>query len=119
MVGMVDEHSPPTSAVAAAAAALRDIAEVIGKESQSATALLPTEEGWTVEVEVIDDRRIPPSADMLALYEVVLDLDGEILSYHRTRRYRRGSALGVADEEPPSTKSPIVTEATVPGDHCR
>ncbi|MDT2005191.1 gas vesicle protein [Rhodococcus opacus] len=98
---MADEHPPPASAATAAAAALRDIADLIGKESQSATAVLPTEEGWTVEVEVIDDQRIPPSADMLALYEVVLDLDGEILSYRRTRRYRRGSALGVADEEHP------------------
>lgn len=55
-----------------------------------------------MEVEVVDDRHIPPpSADMLALYEVVLDLDGELLSYRRTRRYRRGSAIEVADEALP------------------
>nr|WP_271210290.1 gas vesicle protein GvpO [Rhodococcus wratislaviensis] len=98
---MTDEHPPPVSAAAAAAAALRDIADVIGKESENATAVLPTEEGWSVEVEVVDDRHIPPSADMLALYEVVLDLDGELLSYRRTRRYRRGSAIEVADEALP------------------
>ncbi|WP_237720321.1 MULTISPECIES: gas vesicle protein GvpO [Rhodococcus] len=91
----------PVSAAAAAAAAWRDIADVIGKESENATAVLPTEEGWSVEVEVVDDRHIPPSADMLALYEVVLDLDGELLSYRRTRRYRRGSAIEVADEALP------------------
>ncbi|RZL73426.1 MAG: hypothetical protein EOP32_36855 [Rhodococcus sp. (in: high G+C Gram-positive bacteria)] len=62
---------------------------------------------------------------MLALYEVVLDLDGEILSYRRTRRYRRGSAIGVADEEPsideepPSDEEPHRDRRTVPGDSCR
>ncbi|MGW4336693.1 gas vesicle protein GvpO [Rhodococcus koreensis] len=92
-------HPPPVSAAAAVSAALRDIEVLIGKESEGATSVLPTEEGWTVEVEVIDDRHIPPSADMLALYEVVLDLDGEMLSYRRTRRYRRGSALDLSDDE--------------------
>ncbi|CAG7580181.1 gas vesicle protein GvpO [Rhodococcus opacus] len=93
-------HPRPVSAAAAAAAALRDIEVLIGKESESATSVLPTEEGWTVEVEVIDHRHIPPTADMLAFYEVVLDLDGEMLSYRRTRRYRRGSALVLSDDEP-------------------
>jgi hypothetical protein len=55
-----------------------------------ATSVMPTDDGWTVEVEVVEDRRIPSSTDMLALYEVVLDLDGELLSYRRTRRYVRG-----------------------------
>ncbi|WP_375154201.1 gas vesicle protein GvpO [Rhodococcus opacus] len=99
MVGMA-VHPRPVSAAAAAAAALRDIEVLIGKESESATSVLPTEEGWTVEVEVIDHRHIPPTADMLAFYEVVLDLDGEMLSYRRTRRYRRGSALVLSDDEP-------------------
>jgi hypothetical protein len=94
-------HPPPVSSSAAVSAAVRDIEVLIGKESEGATAVLPTEEGWTVEVEVLDDRHIPPSADMLALYEVVLDLDGEMLSYRRTRRFRRGSAIRVADEELP------------------
>ncbi len=40
---------------------------------------------------MIEDRRIPSSTDMLALYEVVLDMDGELLSYRRTRRYTRGA----------------------------
>ncbi|WP_414478831.1 gas vesicle protein GvpO [Rhodococcus opacus] len=118
---MADEHPPPVSAAAAAAAALRDIADVIGKESENATAVVPTEEGWSVEVEVVDDRHIPPSADMLALYEVVLDLDGELLSY----RSRAGTGAAPPSrwqtKRFPSTKmtSPTVTEATVPGDRCR
>lgn len=43
---------------------------------------------------MVEDRRIPSSTDMLALYEVVLDMDGELLSYKRTRRYSRGAGDG-------------------------
>ena len=46
--------------------------------------------GWVVEFEVIEERRIPSSADILAIYEVELDPDGEMLAFHRTRRYHRG-----------------------------
>jgi hypothetical protein len=47
-------------------------------------------DGWVVEFEVVEDRRIPSSADILALYEVELDSDGELLGFRRTRRYLRG-----------------------------
>ncbi|KWX62483.1 gas vesicle protein GvpO [Mycobacterium sp. NAZ190054] len=55
------------------------------------TSATPTDEGgWVVEVETVEDRRIPSSADILALYEVEIDFAGELLSYRRTRRYMRG-----------------------------
>jgi hypothetical protein len=89
---MAEAEDPPAlSAQDIAELALRDITHLTGKKSMGATAVTPTDEGWTVEVEVIEDRRIPSSTDMLALYEVVLDMDGELLSYRRTRRYTRGA----------------------------
>jgi hypothetical protein len=55
------------------------------------TSLVPTDDGgWMIEVEAVEARRIPSSSDILALYEVLLDADGELLSYRRTRRYLRG-----------------------------
>ncbi|MDF3307104.1 gas vesicle protein [Rhodococcus sp. T2V] len=87
---MAEEEPPPLPAPEIAEIATRDIAKLTGKKPLSATSVMPTDDGWTVEVEVVEDRRIPSSTDMLALYEVVLDLDGELLSYRRTRRYIRG-----------------------------
>ncbi|TQC46271.1 gas vesicle protein [Rhodococcus sp. WS4] len=87
---MAEEQPPPLPAPEIAQVALRDIAQLTGKKPLGATSVMPTDDGWTVEVEVVEDRRIPSSTDMLALYEVVLDLDGELLSYRRTRRYIRG-----------------------------
>ena len=50
----------------------------------------PSEDGWLVTVEVVEDRRIPSSTDVLATYETELDRDGELISYRRVRRYARG-----------------------------
>ncbi len=67
------------------------ITDLTDGEPVRITSAVPTDEGgWVVEVETVEDRRIPSSADMLALYEVELDSDGEMLAYRRTRRYMRG-----------------------------
>jgi hypothetical protein len=57
---------------------------------------LTDEDGWVVEFEVVEDRRIPSSSDVLALYEVEVDADGELLGFRRTRRYLRGQTRGEA-----------------------
>jgi hypothetical protein len=48
------------------------------------------EDGWAVRIEVVEDRRIPSSSDILAACEAALDMDGEVLSYRRVRRYPGG-----------------------------
>lgn len=75
----------------AIAAAVENLVELTSREPEGVTSFEPTDDGWVVEVEVLEDRRIPSSSDMLALYEVETDLDGNLLAYRRTRRYARGS----------------------------
>jgi hypothetical protein len=48
--------------------------------------------GWKVTFEMLELRRVPSTTDLLGCYEVRLDDDGELLEYHRTRRYQRGQA---------------------------
>jgi hypothetical protein len=88
---MAQEQPSPLPAEDIAEVAVRDITQMTGRNPLGATSVRPTDDGWTVEVEVVEDRRIPSSTDLLALYEVVLDMDGELLSYRRTRRYSRGA----------------------------
>jgi hypothetical protein len=78
------------SAAEAAREGLQQIVELTGKEPESVTGVRPAEDGWRVSVDVVEDRRIPPSTDILATYEAELDGDGELLSYRRVRRYSRG-----------------------------
>jgi hypothetical protein len=83
---------PPrrVTAAQAAQAGLRSLVELIGKKPEGVTALEPTDDGWLVGVEVIEDQRVPSSADILAVYEAELDPGGDLISYRRTARYPRG-----------------------------
>jgi len=87
-----NSEPPVVSASEAGRAALAHLEELTSKTAQGVTSVEPTEDGWTVEIEVVEDRRIPSSADMLALYEVEIDMEGNLLAYRRTRRYGRGSS---------------------------
>ena len=88
--GSGDGPSEELSAAQAARVGLRQIAELTAKNPAGVTSVEPTDEGWVVGVEVIEDRRVPSSADIMAIYEVTIDIDGSLVSYRRTRRYPRG-----------------------------
>jgi hypothetical protein len=78
----------------AAKTALRQIVELTGKRAEGITSVQRTEDGWSIGVEVVEDRRIPSSADILATYEAAIEADGELMSYRRVRRYTRGRGDG-------------------------
>jgi hypothetical protein len=84
------EDGSSLTAGEAASAALRQVVELTGKQAESITGVERKEDGWTVSIEVVEDRRIPSSADILATYETKIDGDGELMSYRRVRRYSRG-----------------------------
>jgi hypothetical protein len=78
------------TAAQAAQRGLRQIAELTGKQTEGVTGVEPAEDGWIVGVELVEDRRVPSSTDLLATYEAELDLNGDLLSYRRVKRYTRG-----------------------------
>jgi Gas vesicle synthesis protein GvpO len=89
-----DDEEPPLTAREAVDLVREIITEVTDAEPARITSAAPTDEdGWVVEVEIVEDKRIPSSADMLALYEVELDSNGEMLAYRRIRRYMRGQTV--------------------------
>jgi hypothetical protein len=69
---------------------LEQIAELTGKETEGISGVNPSDDGWIVTMDVVEDRRIPSTSDVLATYEAELDADGELISYRRLRRYARG-----------------------------
>lgn len=79
------------SAAKAGQAGLRQVAELTGKEAEGVSGVEPLEDDdWRVTVEVVEDRRIPSSTDLLATYEIEVGPDGDLLAYRRVRRYARG-----------------------------
>jgi hypothetical protein len=72
--------------------AAQQLLELTGREAEGVTGLERTDDGWRVEVEVVEVRRIPDTTDVLALYEITVDEDGDLEGYRRLRRYSRGAA---------------------------
>ena len=54
------------------------------------TGLSRAEEGWVVTLEALERRAIPDTMDVLGLYEVRLDNEGNLLSFDRKKLRKRG-----------------------------
>jgi len=76
--------------------ASEQLAQITGLKPGTVSALSEEDQGWRVTVDMIEMKYIPDTRDVLALYEARLDSKGNLLSYQRTRRYRRDQTT---DEE--------------------
>lgn len=56
------------------------------------TSVERVEDGWRLNVEVVELERIPASTSILGGYEVQVDSLGNLLEYARTGRYPRNQA---------------------------
>jgi hypothetical protein len=70
--------------------AKEQLAQLTGLEPGTVSALSKDEEGWHVAVDMIEMKYIPDTRDVLATYETLLDDEGNLIRYQRTRRYHRG-----------------------------
>ncbi|AZP21363.1 gas vesicle protein [Streptomyces aquilus] len=66
--------------------------ELTGMAAESVSSFEQTEDGWSLEVEVLELARVPDTMSLMASYHVDLDLDGQLTGYRRVRRYERGRA---------------------------
>ena len=78
------------SAMEAARAARRHIAELLGRPVEGVLGVDRDHGNWLVTAQVVELERIPNTMDVLGDYEAVLDKDGEVVVCRRTHRYRRG-----------------------------
>jgi hypothetical protein len=70
--------------------AAAQLGELLGTAPESVSALRPTQDGWTADVEVVELERVPDTMTVMATYRVILDLQGQLLGYERVQRYARG-----------------------------
>ncbi|RZU23659.1 gas vesicle protein [Streptomyces sp. BK239] len=68
------------------------LAELTGMTAESVSSFTQTEDGWSLEVEVLELERVPDTMSLMASYEVELDPQGQLTGYRRVRRYERGRA---------------------------
>jgi hypothetical protein len=70
--------------------AVEQIAALVRRRPERVISIEPADGGWRVGVEVVETARIPDTTDILGVHEVLLDADGDLVSYRRTGRYVRG-----------------------------
>jgi hypothetical protein len=66
------------------------LAELTGMTAESVSSFEQTEDGWSLEIEVLELVRVPDTMSLLASYQVELDRQGMLTGYRRVRRYERG-----------------------------
>ncbi|WP_433781246.1 gas vesicle protein GvpO [Actinomycetospora sp. CA-101289] len=75
-------------------AAAREEADALGWRWDGLVGLRRAGEVWTVTVDVVETRRVPPTMDILAVYEMEIDRAGEVLGWRRRRHHVRGQGSG-------------------------
>ena len=60
------------------------------KPADGVTGLSKTEEGWAVLLEALERKAIPDTMDVLGLYELHLDNEGNLLGLDRKKLRKRG-----------------------------
>ncbi|MFC8432940.1 gas vesicle protein [Streptomyces sp. NPDC057253] len=66
------------------------LSELTGMPSENVSSFEQTEDGWSVEIEVLELSRVPDTMSLMASYQVELDSEGQLTGYRRVRRYERG-----------------------------
>jgi hypothetical protein len=82
------------SASDAVARAREALSELIGRPVEGVLGIDRDQGNWVATVQVVEMARIPNTTDVLGEYETVLDGKGDVVRYHRKRRYHRGQIDG-------------------------
>ena len=73
--------------------AKNQLAEVTGLKPVTVTGTFKDQQGWHITLDMLEMGRIPPATDLLGDYDVLMDEDGNMLKFERTRTRLRGEPL--------------------------
>lgn len=67
------------------------LAQLTGRKVEGVSGFGTADNGWRVTLDVVEVSRVPPTSDVLSVYEAIVDDDGDLLAYERVNRYVRGA----------------------------
>ena len=70
-----------------------ELSKLTELEASSTTGATKDEKGWHICVEMVEKKSIPDQMDILALYEVLFDEDGNLLGFERKSMRKRMEAV--------------------------
>lgn len=79
--------------------AKKGLAGLTGFSSPSGIGAKKKDGGWAVTIEILEKKSIPDGMDVMGIYEVETDQEGDIVSYERKEVRRRGDVTGKEEEE--------------------
>jgi hypothetical protein len=74
--------------------ARKSVAAITGREPELVSRCERRDDGWQIQVELVDTKARITDNDIMATYNLIFDAAGELLGYERTRRYSRGKNGG-------------------------
>lgn len=73
--------------------AKNQLAQLTGLKPVTVIGAIRDEKGWHVVVDMLEMSRIPSCSDILGEYQMLLDDDGNLLSFERKRTHLRGQCM--------------------------
>lgn len=74
--------------------AKKQLSELTKLEPSTVSGMTKEGEEWIVTLEMVEKKSIPDSMDVLGVYEVRLNNDGELLNFNRISLRKRGDTTG-------------------------
>ena len=71
----------------------KELVELTGFSSPSGIGAKKMDGGWLVTIQVMEKQSIPEGMDLLGIYEVETDNEGNILGYERKEIRRRSDVM--------------------------
>jgi len=78
--------------------AREEISKITGLELSTTTGAVKEEQGWKVTIELIEKHSLPDQMDILACYDVILDDDGNVIKFNRSRLRKRVDTENIEEE---------------------
>jgi hypothetical protein len=76
-----------------------ELKELTGFDASSVVSVKKEGEEWKIIVELLERAGIPDRMDILGIYEVKMDIGGNLLAYERKGLRKRGDTAGQETEE--------------------
>ena len=69
--------------------AREDLSSLTGLELGSTLSVTKHEQGWRVQVEMVEKKSLPDGMDILATYEALMDGEGDMIEFRRMAMRKR------------------------------
>lgn len=79
--------------------AKNQLAEVTELKPVTVTGTFKDEHGWRITLDMLEMPRIPPATDVLGEYEVLVDENGNMLTFERKRMRLRAEAIEMGEKK--------------------